>query len=150
MNYPYFNYQQPYQPAVPDMLTQLRQPATQDERIWVQNRGAADAYLMAPNSFVRLWDSQQPVFYEKRSDASGRPMIEVYEYHKQETQTAPADDVLDRLEAMEQRLATLEGRQHESDADDSAVQSVQKPVSRRSKTAGPGSSEQRPDDTAAV
>lgn len=150
MNYPYFNFQQQYQPPMQDMLSQLRQPAQQDERIWVQNRGAADAYLMAPNSFVRLWDSQQPVFYEKRSDASGRPQIEVYEYHKQEPQSLPSDNVLDRLEAMEQRLMALEGRQHESDADDSAVQSIQKPVSRRSKTAGTGSVEQRTDDTAAV
>lgn len=150
MNYPYFNFQQQYQPPMPDMLSQLRQPATQDERIWVQNKGAADAYLMAPNSFVRLWDSQQPVFYEKRSDASGRPQIEIYEYRKQETQSTQADDFVSRLEAMEQRLTALEGRHNESDADDSAVQSVQKSVSRRSKTTGTGPSEQRQDDTAAV
>lgn len=151
MNYPYFNYQQPYQAPVPDMLSQLRQPPQQDERIWVQNRGAADSYLMAPNSFVRLWDSQEPVFYEKRSDASGRPCMEVCEYKKRETEKAPQPvGFSNRLEIIEQRLTALEGREHESDADDSAVQSVPKPVSRRSKAAGTGSAEQRADDAAAV
>lgn len=53
----------------------------QDERIWVSNQQAADAYLVAQNSFVRLWDSSQPRFYEKSADCTGRPMaMKVFEY----------------------------------------------------------------------
>lgn len=61
-----------------------QQPAQQlDERIWVANEQAAESYLVAPNSFVRLWDSNKNQFYEKRSDASGRPMpIECYKYER--------------------------------------------------------------------
>lgn len=52
-----------------------------DERIWVTNQQAAEAYLVAANSFVRLWDSSQPRFYEKSADCTGRPMaMKVYEY----------------------------------------------------------------------
>lgn len=158
MNYPYTGYTAPYlnftqyQNPIQDNLGMLRQqPQQQDERIWVQNRGAADSYLMAPNSFVRLWDSQRPVFYEKRSDASGRPSMEVYEYKQMvvEENLQPVGNS-DRLDAIERRLAALEGRQHESDADDSTVPSVPKSVSRRSKAAGTGPAEQRSDDTAAV
>lgn len=33
-----------------------------DERIWVQGKNAAEAYLVAANGFVRLWDSNGQVF----------------------------------------------------------------------------------------
>lgn len=53
----------------------------QDERIWVSNQQSAESYLVAANSFVRLWDSSRPVFYEKSADCTGRPMqMKVYEY----------------------------------------------------------------------
>ena len=58
-----------------------QQPAA-DERIWVQGQVGADAYLVAPNSFVRLWDSTKPVFYEKRADHTGRPTVDAYEYRR--------------------------------------------------------------------
>lgn len=52
-----------------------------DERIWVTNQQAAEAYLVAANSFVRLWDSSQPRFYEKSADCTGRPMaMKIFEY----------------------------------------------------------------------
>lgn len=54
---------------------------TVDERIWVTSQQAAEAYLVASNSFVRLWDSSQPRFYEKSADCTGRPMpMKIYEY----------------------------------------------------------------------
>lgn len=53
-----------------------------DERIWVSNQQAAESYLLvAANSFVRLWDSSQPRFYEKSTDCTGRPMqMRTFEY----------------------------------------------------------------------
>jgi hypothetical protein len=90
---PYYGYQ-PYSPPVPDQLAQLRYnqgmqqgfqgfgQQSNDERIWVQGKNAAEAYLVAANGFVRLWDSNGQVFYEKRADASGRPCMETYEYKR--------------------------------------------------------------------
>lgn len=83
-NYPQNN-QQTYNQARPFMnqaqntYTPINTP--QDERIWVQNETSAEAYLLAPNGFVRLWDSSQPRFYEKSADCTGRPMpLKVFEY----------------------------------------------------------------------
>lgn len=91
-----------------------------DERIWVQNQSAAEAYLMAPNSFVRLWDANQPIFYEKRSDATGRPLpLETYEYSKRKPIEASFDngkaiDYKNELEALQRRVEALERGRNES------------------------------------
>ena len=74
--YPYNQFNQYSQ-----MQYQVQSPA-QDERIWVQGQGGADAYLVAPNGFVRLWDATRPVFYEKRADHTGRPSMESFEYKR--------------------------------------------------------------------
>lgn len=139
MNYPYSNMtmqgypQYPqfgggYNPPAPDQLSQLRmqnafnqmnqqnQQPNSDERIWVQGEGAAQAYLVAPNGFVRLWDSTAPVFYEKRADQTGKPYMDVYEYSKKgaqmpnQQQNAPnADnDVAHQIKALEKRIDALE------------------------------------------
>lgn len=82
-----------------------------DERIWVQGRNSAEAYLVAPNSFVRLWDSNEPVFYEKRADASGRPYpMDAYEYKRMDTQvvTPQAKDYSDEIESLKARISALE------------------------------------------
>lgn len=106
MNYPYYQnpmyYQQNYQ--------QAQQP---DERLWVQGEEAAKAYLVAPNAFVRLWDSQCPVFYEKRADSTGRPYMEIFEYtrkgsNKPSVTTGGVIDYGERLKAIEGRLEALE------------------------------------------
>lgn len=70
---------------------QMQQQSNPDERIWVQGQGAAEAYLVAPNSFVRLWDSQAPIFYEKRADQTGRPFLEVFEYKRKGTDSPTAE-----------------------------------------------------------
>lgn len=69
------------------------QSPTLDERIWVSNQQSAEAYpIIAPNSFIRLWDSSQQKFYEKTSDCNGRPLaMKIFEYKEvlpvQETQS---------------------------------------------------------------
>lgn len=103
-----------------------------DERIWVQNEASADAYLVAPNGFVRLWDATKPVFYEKRADATGRPLpIDVYEYSKKQpvslTEQQKTDggsiDWQKELDALNRRIEALEkeAKNEQSDADDSDV-----------------------------
>lgn len=151
---PYYGYQ-PYSPPVPDQLAQLRynqgmqqgfqgfgQQQSNDERIWVQGKNAAEAYLVAANGFVRLWDSNGQVFYEKRADASGRPCMETYEYKRlgaelPKTGTESKSSVNDyskEIDSLKVRLAALEKRLNdggrananvsESNADDTAVSKI--------------------------
>lgn len=106
----------PISSQLPQAGTQMSVP-NQDERIWVQGEGAAQAYLVAPNAFVRLWDSQSPVFYEKRADQSGRPYMETYEYKRKDmqapspavSQQTPAIDYEAKIKALEARIEALEG-----------------------------------------
>lgn len=151
---PYYGYQ-PYSPPVPDQLMQLRynqgmqqgqgfnqQPQqSNDERIWVQGKNAAEAYLVAANGFVRLWDSNGQVFYEKRADASGRPYMEAYEYKRLGAETVKTEtenkssinDYVQELNGLKARLEALEKRFSDggkinavskSDANDSTVPAV--------------------------
>lgn len=116
----YGNFRQP--PIMPQMMQQpiqqLMQPPTQEETLYVTNEQAADAYLMAPNSFVRLWDASKNVFYEKRTDAQGRPFpLEKYEYRKvTESPTATENDLTKQFvtrEEFDALRAKLEPKQGE-------------------------------------
>ena len=151
---PYYGYQ-PYSPPVPDQLAQLRynqgmqqgfqgfgQQQSNDERIWVQGKNAAEAYLVAANGFVRLWDSNGQVFYEKRADASGRPCMETYEYKRLGAELpktgaeskSSVNDYSKEIDSLKVRLAALEKRLNdggrananvsESNANDSAVSKI--------------------------
>lgn len=122
-----------YTGAVPDQLQQYKNPyqmpmqapiqpqmqstaINQDERIWVASEAAAEAYIVAPNGFVRLWDSNNPVFYERRCDPSGKPYpMTIYDYKIRGTTPQPsqqmatsAPDYESRIKALEERLAALE------------------------------------------
>ena len=135
-------YQQEYrQQQAPQQQMYQQQPQTssnQDDRIWVQGEGAAQAYLVAPNSFVRLWDSTGNVFYEKQADASGRPIMKIYEY-SQKPVNSPDNGFCDndcinlykdqlkalslKIDALERKIKMFEGRgmnyaADESNADD--------------------------------
>lgn len=123
-------YQQQFQPQ------QQIQAPTLDERIWVQNENAAEAYLVAPNSFVRLWDANNNMFYEKRTDATGRPLpMEVYEYKLRQPQAVTEKpnnndvtiELQKQIEALQGRIEALEkaekgpvkaNAKRKSDADD--------------------------------
>lgn len=129
-------YQMQSQPQYQNQYQQVSQnqyqapQQSQDERIWVQNETAAEAYLVAPNSFVRLWDSSRPVFYEKRADMTGRPFpIETYEYTKITAvqpvkQEKPTVDYTEEIKALKRRIEALEkGEKYaaESNADDTGI-----------------------------
>lgn len=108
-NYPMYG----YQPQQPD-------PPKADERIWVQSEAQAEAYLVAPGSFVRLWHISEPVFYEKGADAMGRPMpMSTYKYEKvtKEETLIPKGitEWENKLNALEARLEALEGKEAKED-----------------------------------
>lgn len=112
---PYQNYVNPYQNYNYNMQPQMPQqmPQQADERIWVQNDTSAEAYLVAPSGFVRLWDSSGKFFYEKRADASGRPYpMKKYEYKEvnasDQIETTPKIDYMEEINALKERISALE------------------------------------------
>ncbi len=104
--------QQPTAPAQPPQVTQ-------DDRIWVASESAAEAFLVAANGFVRLWDSNKPIFYEKRADMNGRPMpLVAYEYKIRDASTgqeAVISGFEQRLSAVEEKLRKMmEGQNNDA------------------------------------
>lgn len=108
---------QQYQNNQPQqMQTQQVQNQQTDERIWVQGEESAKAYLVAPNSFVRLWDSSEMRFYEKRADQTGKPYMEVYEYKLRGsnapnlalTNVSNGIDYMKEINALKSRIEALE------------------------------------------
>ena len=58
-------------------------PAQQNQQTglnWVLGEAAAKAYLVAPNTTVQLWDSEEKVIYLKSADASGMPSMKILDY----------------------------------------------------------------------
>lgn len=113
MNYGYF----------PNYVMQSNATPQHEDRIWVQDEQGANAYLVAPNSFVRLWSASEPVFYEKRSDASGRPLpIDKYKYERvtneirNETPTV-VKDYDEIINALEARIKALEDNKKKKSED---------------------------------
>lgn len=100
-----------------------------DDRIWVQSAQAAENYLVAPNAFVRLWDVNRPVFYERRTDASGRPYpMETYEYKKTDINQkngllSTDSEIFLRIDDLKTRIQAIEERMNhaESNSDDKSV-----------------------------
>lgn len=72
-------YPQAYQNA-PVVNQQNNQQQTNSGIIWVQGEAGAKSYLVAPNTTVQLWDSENQVIYLKSADASGMPSIKTLDY----------------------------------------------------------------------
>jgi hypothetical protein len=74
---------QPYQPQVqptapmPNTVTPT-QP--NNDFIWVQGEAGAKAYLVAPNTTVTLWDSENQTIYLKTADMNGVPSMRVLDF----------------------------------------------------------------------
>lgn len=78
-------YPQQYQPQMP------QQPAQQNSGgiIWVSGEAGAKAYLVAPNTTVQLWDSEENVIYIKTADNSGMPSMKILDYTIRESSSPP-------------------------------------------------------------
>lgn len=107
-----------YQPMVPQYqapVMQTQQQAPQNGLIWVQGEQAAKSYLVAPNSTVQLWDSEEKVIYLKSADASGMPSMKILDYTirgGESTQAVPAAEYAtkDDLKALEEKIREEIGR----------------------------------------
>lgn len=93
-----------YQPYYQQQYMQMPQPqpqpqpsqSSQSNLIWVQGEAGAKSYLVAPNTTVQLWDSEDQVIYLKSADASGMPSMKILDYkiRGQSLPTAQAQPVL--------------------------------------------------------
>ena len=107
-----------YQPMVPQYqapVMQTQQQAPQNGLIWVQGEQAAKSYLVAPNSTVQLWDSEEKVIYLKSADASGMPSMKILDYTirgGESAQVVPAAEYAtkDDLKALEEKIREEIGR----------------------------------------
>ena len=83
----------------PQQLQQYQQQQYQQQNnnggiIWVQGEAGAKSFMVAPNTTVQLWDSENQVIYLKSADASGMPNIKVLDYtiREQSTSNQPVDN----------------------------------------------------------
>lgn len=118
------NYQQFYSQyqAQPQMQTQnggafqnSNPQPTQNNFIWVQGEAGAKSYLVAPNTTVQLWDSENQVVYLKSADATGMPSMKILDYTIRETGNQMAPPVATPAPAMDnyvtrEELADFEER----------------------------------------
>ena len=103
-----------YQQMIP--AQQFQAPQAQNPQsgiIWVQGEAAAKSYLIAPNSTVQLWDSEEKIIYLKSADASGMPSIKVLDYtirgeekEKKATEYATKEEV----EALAEKIRELSAK----------------------------------------
>ena len=112
------NYFQPQMPIGQPTAPMQQPQASQDDRIWVASESAAEAFFVTANGFARLWDSNKPVYYEKRADMNGRPMpLVAYEYKIRDA-AAAVDTVSagfeQRLSALEEKLKQMEGAKNDA------------------------------------
>lgn len=109
-----------YQPSYPMYYPQMQQtqqqmqPSNTSGIIWVQGEAGAKSYLVAPNTTVPLWDSEQKVIYLKSADTSGMPSIKYIDYTIRETNqpvnnTIKVDDYVKKedLESLKNEIAEL-------------------------------------------
>lgn len=66
--------------------------------IWIQGEAAAKSYLVAPNSTVVLFDSEQQTIYLKSADPSGMPSIKVLDYTVRDSTKNSANNLVSGLD----------------------------------------------------
>ena len=138
-------YQQPNSQQMMGQQYNFQQPQAQPQQpqnpmIWVQGEAGAKSYLLAPNTTLPLWDSEQQTVYIKSTDASGMPSMKVLDYTIRESGNAAfgrgtnaltrsaADDLdfvtHEELKQFEDKIAKMIGAENEryaNDADDGAA-----------------------------
>ena len=120
-----YNFPVGYQPAqiyYPQQYSmqqnQLTTPPTNNGIIWVQGEAGAKSYLVAPNTTVQLWDSENQVIYLKSADASGMPSMKTIDYTIRDADsTSRAISELDNkyitrdeLNALKKQIDTLKSK----------------------------------------
>lgn len=110
----YQPYVLPQVPQYPQMQAQQAQQ-TQQVMNWVHGKGEADAFPVAPNTTVPLYDADSPVIYWKSADSSGRPSVRILDYKVREAQEVPPEAKVayatkDDLDALKGQIESLKMR----------------------------------------
>ena len=86
--------QQPTQPIAPPTAP-TQTPQMSNDMIWVQGLAGAKAYLVAPNTTVTLWDSENPIIYLKSCDVNGMPSMKILDVteHTETPSKSPSNEV---------------------------------------------------------
>ena len=140
MSYQPMYYPQQFQPQQPIMASPQpqqtqQQPAQQPVNngiIWVQGEAGAKSYLVAPNTTVQLWDSENQVIYLKSADASGMPSIKTLDYTIREMKQSHAHTMV----AQATEYATREDLEALRAEIESMIQSKRVPVKTAKKEVG--------------
>lgn len=72
--------------------------------IWVQGEAGAKSFLVAPNTTVQLWDSEDQVIYLKSADASGMPSMRVLDYKERAAEIPAIDARNDDIDDMQKQI----------------------------------------------
>lgn len=96
--------------------------------IWVQGEAGAKSFLVAPNTTVQLWDSEEQVIYLKSADASGMPSMKVLDYTIRDAQNGSTSPV--KASIGENTTYALKS---DLGAIWSEIEAIQKKLERRSK-----------------
>lgn len=104
-----YNYPGGFQPP-------YQQPQQQNNGIiWVQGEAAAKSYLIAPNSTVQLWDSEEKTIYLKSADASGMPSMKILDYTIRGDEPKPEYATKEDLKAAVDKLKNLIRKKDDDD-----------------------------------
>lgn len=114
----------------PQNQPQMQNSNQDSDFIWVTGKAGADAYMVAPNSRVKLWDSESQTIYIKSADAMGRPSMQILDYTIRQNDiakanplqgSAPQTEYVTRAE-LEERLRQLKENTANEQSALSAVQ----------------------------
>lgn len=98
----YNYYQQPmgYAPMYQNQYAQMQGQPTQQQMqqmqppapgiIWVDGYTEAAMYPIAPNAAVALWDKNAACIYVKKADATGKPMMQIFDLVERKETPKPA------------------------------------------------------------
>lgn len=85
-NAPQAQFNQPMQfNAQPQQMPQNATQSAGSGFMWVNNIDEAQAYIVAPNSAVQLWDKNSPCVYLKSADSTGKPTMQIFDLVERKT-----------------------------------------------------------------
>lgn len=118
------NYGYNYQPqqTIPDYRIQMpqqtvSQPVSNGNGfVWVDSIEEANAYFVAPNNAVQLWDKNSPCVYLKSADSAGKPSMQIFDLVERKSQPvvnakqeveyitrSEFDSLVERVEALQSK-----------------------------------------------
>lgn len=97
----------------PQMQSQMQSQQSQiqprSSRIWAQGETGAKAYLVAPNTSVDIWDSENKTIYVKTADINGMPSMQILDYTiRGEGAEVPSSVPQNELEKVEVNYVSLD------------------------------------------